>query len=529
LFQKLAPHLKPTAILATNTSSLSVTELARGLPCEERVVGLHYFFPAAVNKLLEVVKGAKTRPEVFEAAWSFGQRTGKVTIETTDSPGFCVNRFFVPLMNEAARLHGEGVDVPTVEIAANEAFGTSMGPMMLMNVTGVPISLHAETTLYEKLGKFYEPSPVLRKQVESKKNWDVPKDLATIAVDPERKEAVKRRLLGVAFGIAAQLVEEGVATREDTDKGALVGLRWDEGPFAKMNRLGTAAALQMVELAHQKHKEFAVPKTIREHGQANKPFVLSNVHLKREGHVGIITIDRPEAMNALNEKVIADLDRVIGEIENSDLRAVVITGAGSSFVAGADIKKMVTQTAVESRVFTKFGSRTFRRLEKLAQPVIAAVNGYALGGGCELVLACDIVIASEKAVFGLPEVNLAIHPGFGGSIRLPRIVGLNKAKELILTGDHVKAAEAERIGLVNKVVPADRLLAEAKALANKIAEKGPVAIAQAKGVLNRALDLGVDEGLDLETESVTICFSTEDQKEGMRAFLEKRKPAFKGR
>jgi enoyl-CoA hydratase / 3-hydroxyacyl-CoA dehydrogenase len=242
LFRRADGLAPAKTVFATNTSSLSVADLAAATRRPDRVVGLHFFFPAAINKLVEVVKGPQTSPATFVAAWD-AVKGSKTPIETADAAGFCVNRFFVPWVNESCRILEEGVaDVPTIEAAAKEAFGIGMGPFELMNVTGVPISLHAQTTLHKAFGSFYEPSKALAKQAAANKPWDL-----AGTPDPGKKEAVSARLRGVVFGIACHLVEENVATIRDTDRGATIGLRWAQGPFAMMNRKGIAAAAAEVE------------------------------------------------------------------------------------------------------------------------------------------------------------------------------------------------------------------------------------------------------------------------------------------
>ena len=258
---------------------------------------------------------------------------------------------------------------------------------------------------------------------------------------------------------------------------------------------------------------------------------LDNVKIEVKDGIGTITVDREKALNALNPKTLAALKTAATAVGQDDsVKVVVVTGAGDkAFVAGADIKEMVTQTPLEARKFMQSGHDAFNALERLEKPVIAAVNGFALGGGCELAMACDIIIASEKAKFGLPEVGLGLHPGFGGTQRLPRLVGTAKAKELIFTGDMIGAEEALRIGLVNKVVPHDKLYEEVEGLAKKLMSKGLLAIKLAKGAIDRGSEVDLDMGLAYEIESVSLTFSTEDIREGMNAFMEKRKPEFKGK
>jgi enoyl-CoA hydratase / 3-hydroxyacyl-CoA dehydrogenase len=527
LFARVAKAAKPTCIAATNTSSLSVSELAKAFGDASRFGGLHYFFPAAVNKLVEVVKGKGTSDATFESLKTFALSCKKIPIKTADRAGFAVNRFFVPLLNEACRILEEGeASIPTIEAASNAAFGTGMGPFELMNVTGIPIAFHAQTTLYNGLGAFYKPSAKLKAQFEAKTNWDLSGEPQAAKV-----ETVADRLRGVIFGIVCHLVEEGVATPEATDRGAVVGLRWSQGPFELMNQIGTSKALSLVEAVAARWKEdFPKPAALVKHAAQNTPWDLATVAYEEEGRVATITIDRPEALNALNPKVLHDLERALRRAEESrGVRAVILTGSGKSFVAGADIKTMAEQTAVESIAYTQQGQRVIRYLELMNTPVIGAINGWALGGGCELALACDILVASKSAQFALPEVGLGIHPGFGGTQRLPRMIGPMRAKEWIFTGDRFSAEAAQAVGLVNKVVADDELMAECRRIADKIAEHAPLAIGLAKGAVNRGLGTDIDSGLALEAQSVTLTFATDDQKEGMRAFLERRKPDFKGR
>ena len=254
------------------------------------------------------------------------------------------------------------------------------------------------------------------------------------------------------------------------------------------------------------------------------------VRVEMEDRLAIVTIDRPDALNALNSAVLRELSMTIEHLSMAaDVGAIILTGAGDrAFVAGADIKEMVGLSALEMRSFSEAGRRLGDTMAACNKPILAAINGYALGGGCELALACDIRIASDRAKLGQPEVNIGIIPGFGGSQRLPRLVGFGWASEMVYTGDAIDAATAERIGLVNRVVPAERLLEETKALARKILEKSPAAIALAKACLRSALEMPLAAGLDFETAAFGVVGSTHDKEEGMRAFIEKRKPTWKG-
>ncbi len=256
-----------------------------------------------------------------------------------------------------------------------------------------------------------------------------------------------------------------------------------------------------------------------------------NVLLEKEGGVYTLTVNRPKVLNALNLATLDEIGAAAAEAgRDPEARVLLVTGAGDkAFVAGADIAQMRDFTAVEGKIFSQRGMKAFRTLETLPIVTIAVVNGYCLGGGCELAMSCDWILASDKALFGQPEVNLGVTPGFGGTQRLTRLVGRARAMELLVTARNVKADEALRIGLANAVHPAESLMDEAKKQAQTIASKGPVAVALAKEAVQRGQDLDLDNACLLESEVFGLCFSTEDLKEGMGAFLEKRKATFKGR
>jgi enoyl-CoA hydratase len=243
-----------------------------------------------------------------------------------------------------------------------------------------------------------------------------------------------------------------------------------------------------------------------------------------------VTVNRPDKLNALNAIVIAELGDAVTRIEtDSAIRGVVVTGAGTkAFVAGADIDELTEQGVTGGRTRALIGQQVFRRLERCGKPVIAAVNGFALGGGCELAMACHLRVASENAKFGQPEVKLGIAPGYGGTVRLPRLVGKTRALELLLTGDMIDAEEARRIGLVNRVVPADRLLDEAEGLLRAILANGPLAVRACLEAVDAGYDMTVDQALLLEASYFGLLSATKDMREGTKAFTEKRKPAFKG-
>ena len=249
-----------------------------------------------------------------------------------------------------------------------------------------------------------------------------------------------------------------------------------------------------------------------------------DILFEKQNNICIVTINRPQALNALTSNVLEELNDAVNEIEkDKDIFLTIITGQGKSFVAGADIVEMKDKTPLEAAKFAELGAGVFRKIEIMEKPVIAAVNGFALGGGCELAMACDIRIASEKAKFGQPETGLGIIPGFSGTQRLSRLVGIGKAKELIFTAKIIDAVEAEKIGLVNSVVKPEELMEKTLVLAEQILSKGQLAVRYSKTAINRGSETDIETAILIEQNLFSLCFATQDQKEGMAAFIEKRK------
>jgi len=574
VFARLEEVCRPDAILATNTSSFLVSDVARGLSRPERMLGLHYFYHPAKNRLVEVIAGEATDPAVFDAAWTLQEMLGKTPIRSADASGFIVNRFFVPWLNEAVRLLEEGIaDIPSIEAAAKQRFGIGMGPFELMNVTGIPIALHAATTLGEAFGPMYVPADALRAQVETGKLWDLAGD-----PDPSRAAAVVERLLSVTFLVATSLVDEEVGTIEDTDIGARVGLRWPRGPFEMINELGIKPAGDLVG-QFGGHWDVAVPGNLSLQWRAGIPFEFSYVKSEVKDGIATLTVNRPDAMNALNETVVAQLRAALDEaIADPAVRGIVIAGAGKAFIAGADIRFFVRniESGDIARIvsFTKAGHALLAAIEGSRKPVVARLHGLALGGGVELALACHAIVASPKASLAFPETGIGIYPGLGGTQRTTRRVGVGLARWLVFTGQTVSAEEAKAIGLVDRVVPHDELDAavraaieagtrperptlssrhraletffashDAEALRSGTADTGgdealakamkrvgfkaPIALRIAGKLIESGAGVPLEEGLAMELSHLEEIFTTKDAHAGL-ASVGQKAPVFQG-
>ncbi len=576
VFARLESVCRNDAILATNTSSFLVKELASGLAHPERVVGLHYFYHPAKNRLVEVIPGEATSPEVATAAWTAQEMMGKTPIRSEDASGFIVNRFFVPWLNEAVRLLEDGTaDIPTIEAAAKATFGVGMGPFELMNVTGVPIAMHAANTLGSAFGPFYAPAERLKSQVASGKTWDL-----AGTPDPSKLDAVSARLLAVTFLVAAALVDEGVGTVEDTDIGARVGLRWPRGPFEMINRFGIKPAGDLVG-EFGGGWDIPVPGILSLQWRANAPFPFELVRSETQDGVATLTINRPDAMNALNETVVAQLHAAFKKAAaDPKVKGIVIAGAGKAFIAGADIRFFVRnmESGDLKRIvdFTKAGHALLHDIDTCKKTVVARIHGLALGGGVELAQACDVLIATPRASFAFPETGIGIYPGLGGTQRPTRRIGAGLTRWLVFTGQTIGADEAAAIGFVDKVVPHEALDAACRVVAlegarphvrpslaakhaaletffaandaetlrlgkadtngdeaiakamKRVSFKAPIALRLAGKLIETGAGVPLEEGLAMELSHLEEIFSTKDAYQGLST-LGKQAPVFEGR
>lgn len=578
LFDKLDQICSPKTILATNTSSFYVHEFAEKTSRPDRFIGLHYFYHPAKNRLLEVIPYEKTSKETVEKALLAAKLHGKTAIVVKDAPGFAVNRFFIPFCNEAARMLEEDLaNIPTIEEAAKQAFGIGMGAFELMNVTGIPIAVHASTTLGNELGPFYATPEILKAQMDKNEDWGLTGD-----VDEAKLQSVKDRFYGACLGVAATLVDEGVASIEDTDRGAKIGLRWQMGPFEIMNKIGINKTYEVVQAITQKYPDFKMPKILERQKQIGKPFAFNFVDLETKANIAYITINRPEAMNALNENVVAQLTRRFEEAEKDpDIKAIVFQGAGKAFVGGADIKYFVDKIKADKiediAAFTRKGHELLLNIENSNKPTLALLDGLSLGGGSELALACQAVVATPAGSMGFPETAIGIFPGLGGMLRIARFAGPELAKYYVFTGTAISAADAQALGIVTRLVDpaevetainqlvsegkpdkyrstelpekfktlaqvcsgenASRLLAGkrpegvsdeiAAKTAKVIGYKAPLALKIANEIIDQQVGKSIPEAVEIELGRLNDIFSTADALEGLST-VGRKKPVYKG-
>ncbi|MGC9324708.1 MAG: enoyl-CoA hydratase-related protein [Desulfomonilia bacterium] len=554
IFSELEKLCGEQTILATNTSTLSLTEIAEKLKKKDRFVGLHFFNPAHVMKLIEVIYDDSTSRKTIENMMQFSLLIDKVPIKVKNGPGFAVNRVLIPYMNEAvlALVDGEAtmeqIDTDMVE------FGMPMGPFSLWDLVGLDVGLHASKTLEEaygnrtpvpellktlvqkkclgqKTGKgFYDYSSgkkVPSKEVESfLKSWWKKNPESTAAFSPER-------LMAVQIRESLAIVSEGISSANDTDTGMVYGtnfptkVSWGPLHYAETVLGWDAAHEMMCSLACQYGPErFTPPALITSLAKGGSVFENCTYEVDEHG-VAVMMLDNPP-MNTLSVKTTQDITKAILKASaDTRVRVILLTGKGRAFVAGADISEIQALKSLDDAVdFAYTGHRMNNTIEGIDTPVIAVINGFCLGGGLEIAMSCHMRIASDKARMGLPEITLGIIPGFAGTQRLARIVGKAKALELVLSGQHITAAQALEIGLVNRVVSHENLMEEAHSLARAIASKGRLSVAAAMDAVCSGLDLELEEGIVLEAEHFARVAMSADAAEGLDAFLNKRKPSF---
>jgi enoyl-CoA hydratase/3-hydroxyacyl-CoA dehydrogenase len=561
VFAEADKYAPPHAILATNTSSLPITEIASATKRPDKVVGIHFFNPPVLMPLVEVIKGAQTSDETARRSYEFVKSLGKEPIMVNkDVPGFVVNRILIALNSAACLLVANNqYSVVEIDSAVKYRAGLPMGIFELQDFTGIDVGYLVGLAVAERDLMLRVPCPLLEDLY--KKGWlgqksgrgfyeykGGPYERANIP--REAGEKVDLTLIfAPAINMAAWLLRNGIASKEDIEKGVKLGLGWPKGVFEYADEFGID---KVVEALNQLYSRFGYElfkpdplltqmvqegrlgrksgRGFYEYGAAGT-VEFKEIILRKEPPLAWIILNRPQRLNALTLTMLEELSRALDMLwDDKDVRVVIIRGAGDrAFSAGAD----VTSFAGPLHTYYFFlYNRKFQeavsKIERFPKPVIAAINGYALGGGLEIALACDFRIATDTSELGQPEINLGIIPGAGGTQRLARIVGLGRAKELIMLGDRIKADEAYRIGLVNRVVPKERFEEEVRSFAMRLAQGPPIALTYAKYALNFGTQVPVDIGLLLEAAFFSMAVNTKDAQEGVMAFLTRRRPEFKG-
>jgi enoyl-CoA hydratase/3-hydroxyacyl-CoA dehydrogenase len=561
VFAELDAATPGHAILASNTSSLSITEMGEATLRPENVVGFHYFYPASIMPLIEIVEGEETSAETVAAAITFAQAIRKQPITCAEVPGFVVNRILNSGISEVWREQEEkGLSIKAIDEGVGAAGVVPVGPYYLVNLLGLDTVLHVAEHLVESYGeeRFYVPTGmqklVANGKLGAKTGGDGfydPQGEPNIEGDAQPDVAELVEMLSLKTLIEACLVlEEGVATHRDIDFGMMAGAGLDPRrgllpPFMKADSEGLDTVLERMENAQERYGERFAPPTIlrrlvaqgrlgQKRGQgfyaypqpdAEQPAEVVKLETRADG-VAIAWLANGQ-MNSISPQVVGDLGKLWSHVkESGTVRALVIASSNPFlFCAGADIKAFTTMDEAAGEQLINGAQALFRELSTAGIVTIAAVNGLAFGGGCELAMSCDVRIAARSAIFGQPEVKLGIIPGFGGTQRLPRLVGENKALEMNMIGDPILADEAFEFGLVNRLVDDHELLDTALQWARKLAAQAPLAVAQIKKV-SGASDL--DYGIEEEKRAFAEVFNSADAKEGIAAFLGKRAPRFTG-
>ncbi len=541
------------AVFATNTSSLSITEISEATDRPEQFCGMHFFNPPIRMDLVEVIRGDHTDDDTMDLTEELAEDFGKTPVRVRkDSPGFIVNRALVPLMNEVAWLvNDDEYTIETVDSTSKFGMGLPMGSFELADYVGIDVVYDVLEYIHDVLGDTYEPSPLLSQKVEAEelgqktgKGFYSYEDGDAVDIpNDEIDEDLTELLVAVMANEVARLVGEDVADPAEIDEAVKLGAAFPDGPAKIADEHGLEQLYEVLEERYDetdkaRYKPSEHLKEIAEeeggfYGEADDAAVeYDNLSVEVDGYVGHVEIDRPHRMNTINLELIDELDQVVDEFESEerDVRCMLITGAGDkAFSAGADVQSTAAGGAdkMKGMDLSRKGKETFGRLERTSFPVVAAIDGFCLGGGFELACCADIRIASERSEIGLPEHNLGLLPGWGGTQRLMRIVGMGRAKEVVFTADRYDPETMYDYGFINEVVDNEEFEDRAWEQARDLAAGPPISQALTKQAMIKGWD-DVDSGLELETQAFGHLLDTDDLTEGVMAFMQDREPEFEG-
>ena len=548
-------------VFATNTSSLSITELGDVTDRPEQFCGMHFFNPPVRMDLVEVIAGAGTSEATLDLVSDLAERMGKTPVRVRkDSPGFIVNRVLVPLMNEAAWMVESGdATIEEVDSTTKYELGLPVGSFELADQVGIDVGYHVLEYMHGELGDAYRPCPLIESKVEAgelgRKTgvgfYDYESGEGAQVPSDRVREDVADRLLAVIANEVAGLIEEDVADPDAIDTAVKLGGRWSDGPAAMVDDAGVGHLLDVLderydETGEERYEAVSYLRELAETGggfhaaDGSQPngtkdadaYAYDVLSVEIRDGVGHARLDRPHRMNTITDDLLEELEDAVDRFEADDaVRAILITGTGDrAFSAGADIQAMAGGAGDVNRAadLSRLGQETFGRLESSPLPVVAGIDGYCLGGGMELAMAADLRVAAERSEFGQPEHDLGLLPGWGGTARLQRIVGLGRAKEIIFTADRYDAETMADYGFVNEVTANEDFDERAFEFARDLAAGPPIAQRYTKRAMHRSWD-DVDAGLNVEAQSFGLLFDTDDLMEGMTAFMGDGDPEFEGK
>jgi enoyl-CoA hydratase/3-hydroxyacyl-CoA dehydrogenase len=559
VFSEVSEYCPPEAVFATNTSSLSITEIAKGLKRPEQLVGTHYFNPPTVLLLLEIIKGEKTSQEAIEIADYVARKMKREVVHVKDGPGFLVNRIWVTMANEAdwAVSYGEAKDNFEVDSAARYKLGLPMGLLEIDDVLqggAIDTRYHVLEHFREVFGESYRAGPMTEKAFKAghfgKRSGAGFYDWSPGKVNEIPMQAGADfdpiRLLAIGVNECAKLIETESTTKEEIDKGVLTGLNYPRGILrmadsigldkivAELNRLSELynedryrAAALLVSMVSAGKTGRRAGEGFYTYGTGDYEFV--KIEIDKESRVAKLILNRPNKANALNYDFVCEIDKALDELEPDDNAGViVITGAGTNFCAGADVSTFASQNVRTVLQFTEAGQDLYTRMETYSKPILAAINGAAMGGGFELVMACDLRIMNKKAQLRLPELTIGITPGLGGIQRLARQVGIARAKEAVLLAEAITPEKALEWGVVNYVVESDKFEATVEEIAKKLAAGPALTQKLAKAAFYYGAQTDQRTSLFIEAAVSGDVMFTQDVNEGLTAMNNRRAAKFTG-